>query len=478
MQKLVLTIGACLVALLVAAGLFAPTFIDEGLTLVEIAGQEANAFPSGVKSVANLKETRLEATAPLQTVLRNLNRVDRHPPLYYILLWIWTHVAGTGLYRARLLSVAIFFASVYVFGQWSRSLFTTMLFAFSPLLILFGTLARDYVLAVFFIVVTVYLLDSAGDKNPWSTTVAASTGAAAVWSHYLAVFPIAVLVLWKLAEQPRSRKLRAAGALFFALITPVLFTASSEAASATPTIYKGATTLYEILRSFLRAPVNAFQLFPGPLDLAVSALFLILFVTVLVRFRNEPPRVLVSIVILTVQLVALMALSAASHQSLSTPRYLGLVAPFYCVLIGEAVTRARKLKRIAAVTAISLIAGSSVLEAAKLVYIRFLQKQAFGGDPAHIFVAAGSGMTKWAMPETLVSDLPEQSKFLLLKSAQDVRTARSLIERQTTFFCPTPEDDHIDGYDRFQRLFPAHRVRLFREFDCSSLTPDKSGEER
>ncbi|MBV8550296.1 MAG: glycosyltransferase family 39 protein [Acidobacteriaceae bacterium] len=470
-QKALGALLLCILVLLVAVDFRAPTFIDEGLTMVEVAGQEAQPFPTGVRRTDDLRDMRLESNAPLSEVLQSLGRVDRHPPLYYVLLWTWTRLTGLGLYACRALSVAFLIATIYLYAKWMRSVLHTAIFAFSPLTLLFGTIARSYMLAVFFTVLTLYLLDSAVRKRPWAPIAAAISGAAAVWCHYFAAFPIVIafsglLVLhWR---NERSRLIRSLG-LFALLIAPAMWRASTQASTATPTVYKGWPTIYEIVRSFLRAPVNAFQLFPGPLDLVFSALFLAVLAGAAWTFRRRSPRVQISLVILLVHALMLILISAAKHQSLSTPRYLGLVSPFYCILIADAVTRAKRFRRAATIFVFVAIAGSSTLEAGKLFHIGKLQQQVFGRKPSRTLIVAGGGMMKWAMPETLVSDLPRETSFLVLQSPQDIRSAVALLGTyEKTFFCPTPEDTHIEGYDRFSSLFPPPRTRLFREFYCSA----------
>jgi hypothetical protein len=84
----------CFLAAMVGVGLSGPTYHDEGLTLIELAGHVASPWPADVTLASTVKDEMLESKAPFQKVIAELDRNEAHPPLYYAVLWLIPRLSG------------------------------------------------------------------------------------------------------------------------------------------------------------------------------------------------------------------------------------------------------------------------------------------------------------------------------------------------------------------------------------------------
>jgi mannosyltransferase len=150
-----------------------------------------------------------------------LSQVAHHessPPLFYLLEWAWTHVAGTGPVALRELSalagtltVPVAFAIGRRLAGDRAGLATAALVAFNPLLVWFSQEARSYALVVLLVAISLWCLlaclDGGGSRAYAAWAVAS---ALALATHYFALFVVAPAALWLLAYHRGSRRARAA----------------------------------------------------------------------------------------------------------------------------------------------------------------------------------------------------------------------------------------------------------------------------
>jgi hypothetical protein len=179
-----------------------------------------------------------EAFVPVHTLhpslaatLRSVVHRENTPPLWYVLVWAWSRLAGTGEVALRLPSalagiatVAIAWglgaelagrigdasaASVSPFGRRAAAA-TAALVAASPLMVWYSQEARAYALFVALTALAAWCCLRA-DAAPTLGRLAAfaASAAAALATHYFAVFLVAPMCLWLL--RPRRAAASSAG---------------------------------------------------------------------------------------------------------------------------------------------------------------------------------------------------------------------------------------------------------------------------
>jgi hypothetical protein len=157
-----------------------------------------------------------------------LSRVAHHessPPLYYVLTWLWTHVAGTRAAGLRSLSAVAGTLTVpvaYAIGaelagarRRRAGLAVAALVAVNPLLAWFSQEARAYALVVLLSALSLLLfLRCLDDERPRLLAVWALVSALALATHYFAAFVLAPQAAWLVWRHPQRRAACAAvGAL-------------------------------------------------------------------------------------------------------------------------------------------------------------------------------------------------------------------------------------------------------------------------
>jgi hypothetical protein len=144
----------------------------------------------------------------LGATLRTVVHTENTPPLYYILLWAWSRVFGSGAVELRSLSaiaglgtVAVAWAIGIELG--SRRIATTLaaIVAVNPLFVWYSQEARAYILLALFGALS-YLFFERARRRPeaWPLALWALFSVLALLTHYFAVFllaPEAALLLWR-----------------------------------------------------------------------------------------------------------------------------------------------------------------------------------------------------------------------------------------------------------------------------------------
>jgi mannosyltransferase len=172
--------------------------------------------------------------ASLLATLRSVEHRENTPPLWYVLIWGWSRVFGTGEVALRLPSALAGIATVAVawgIGQQlagrSAAIVTAALVATNPLLVWYSQEARTYGLFVFIAALAMWCwLRADAEPTPRRLAVFAASGAAALATHYFAVFLLIPMCLWLLRRRERWRvalpAVAAIGAVGVALIPLVL----------------------------------------------------------------------------------------------------------------------------------------------------------------------------------------------------------------------------------------------------------------
>ncbi len=154
-----------------------------------------------------------EAYVPVHTLhpslvatLRSVEHRENTPPLWYVLIWAWSRIFGTGMIALRLPSALAGIATVPVGWGIGRQLAgrraaiaTAALVATNPLFVWYSQEARAYGLFVFLAALAMWCwLRADADPTPGRLTAFAASGAAALATHYFAVFLLAPMCLWLL----------------------------------------------------------------------------------------------------------------------------------------------------------------------------------------------------------------------------------------------------------------------------------------
>jgi mannosyltransferase len=140
---------------------------------------------------------------------------ERSPPLYYVLVWAWSKIFGTGEVGLRSLSalfgtltVPLAYSAAGTLGSSRRvALFAAAFAALNPYLIWYSQEARSYALMVLFAALAlVYFARSLELSSPSSLAMWALASALALSSHYFAVFLIVPQALWLLLRDGSRRR--------------------------------------------------------------------------------------------------------------------------------------------------------------------------------------------------------------------------------------------------------------------------------
>jgi hypothetical protein len=167
------------------------------------------------------------ARLPLPRLLEVL-RNDSGPPLWYVLEKPFAAAAdrlpsSDALVRVpALVAVLGVFAAASTLPSLPAKMRYVLLAAVSPLLFLYSAEARAYGL-ISLLCLAMFLLAARGEEGPGRLTAIAALSAAALYTHYLAIFAVGSLTLVTASEKrTRSALALLAGAVPFLLWTPVM----------------------------------------------------------------------------------------------------------------------------------------------------------------------------------------------------------------------------------------------------------------
>ncbi len=171
------------------------------------------------------------SSLPLSELHAALMR-DGAPPLYYFLLHFWMKVFGTSDLGARSLSGVISVATLPLawiagkrLGGRTVAVTATVLVSTSPFAIYYGTEARMYSLVAFLAAAGYLALDSALRRpTVWNLIVLALCTGLLLYSHYWAIYLVAVIGAWLAYQWWRGpiRRRRGARAALGAIVVGCL----------------------------------------------------------------------------------------------------------------------------------------------------------------------------------------------------------------------------------------------------------------
>jgi mannosyltransferase len=163
-------------------------------------------------------------------MLHAVKNSESNPPLYYVVAWAWSKAFGTGEVGMRSLSALLgtatvplaFFAAREALSS-RAGLICAAIVAVNPILIWYSQEARSYSLLVFFAAASLLFFLRArrgGDARDLASWALAS--AAALSSHYFAIFAVAIEAAWLLVALRSHRRAAFAAVAGVALVGAAL----------------------------------------------------------------------------------------------------------------------------------------------------------------------------------------------------------------------------------------------------------------
>jgi hypothetical protein len=142
--------------------------------------------------------------ASLGATLHAFVHTENNPPLWYLVVWAWSRLAGTGEVALRLPSALAGIATVPVAWGIGRelagrraALLAGAIVAVNPLLVWYSQEARPYAFYVLFAALALLcMLRADRDPTPRRLALFACSGVLALLSHYFAVFLVVPMALW------------------------------------------------------------------------------------------------------------------------------------------------------------------------------------------------------------------------------------------------------------------------------------------
>ena len=125
--------------------------------------------------------------------------LDVHPPLYYVLLFLWTHVAGTSTAAARMLSTTLGLAVIVAAYGFARrflnlrvAMIAALLLAVTPFQVEFSQEARMYTLLTLLSTMAMHAFMALFDRQSrvWAAVLATATGLL-LYTHVYGLFTVA-----------------------------------------------------------------------------------------------------------------------------------------------------------------------------------------------------------------------------------------------------------------------------------------------
>ncbi len=288
------------------------------------------------------------------------------PPLYYVLAWIWTQVAGDGEVGLRSLSALAGVATVPVvaaaaarIGGARAGLVGALLVATNPLLVWFSQEARAYSLLVLLSAVSVLLLLRAL-QQPSTKRLGAwgLVAGLALATHFFALFLVAGEVVWLLWAVRRERRfipVTLAGPVVAGLALLPLALDQREAGRA------GFIAQQPFGERILQVPKQLLVGYDAPAEViltTVAAALSLVAVAGLLRTRPVAVRPLTLVAVVSVAIPLLLA--AAGDDYVVTRNLLATAIPVAVLLAVGLAALPGRLGPVAALLAATLGAGTVV----------------------------------------------------------------------------------------------------------------------
>ncbi len=306
-------------------------------------------------------------------------KTESTPPVYYVLVWLWSRVFGTseaGLRSFSALCGTLAIPVLYALGRRIASgrvgLIAALLAAVNPLLFWYGQEARAYALLVLLSALTLLLLLRALETpSPRRLGAWSLTAALALATHYFAALLVVPEAVWLLAQLRRDGRLdlrRAAATLAIPLVVgvallPLLIHQDDGRASF---LSSESGSLATRLAQLVKQDIVSYD---EPAKTALSALGVLLVLAALIllaaRGNARERRAVALPTGLGLAAVALAALVALAGKDLIDSRNLLETWPAFALLIAVALGSVRATRigpaLLAALVTLSLVCVAGVI---------------------------------------------------------------------------------------------------------------------
>jgi uncharacterized membrane protein len=232
--------------LIVSAGVRLPGLFsraiweDESVVLLEMAGHTVPSWPAE-PAPARLAKSQFQGSSSLKRIVDDLGSYDSHPPLYYWSVFLWRQWWGPSLNATRAFSLICSIAVILALygllrvAEFESPFIPTWIYAFSSGSVHFGQEARSYALVTLSITLAAlcaYLATEAQNRSRGGVYAMAAGlfSGAAFATHYFALFPACVILVWFLANaRPGFRLIALATVIVACLVACVgLLTLSGQ----------------------------------------------------------------------------------------------------------------------------------------------------------------------------------------------------------------------------------------------------------
>jgi mannosyltransferase len=204
--------------------------------------------------------TAYEAGLPFGAMLHTVARVETTPPLYFVLIWVWAKLFGTGTVALRSLSaiagvaiVPIAYASARELLSRRAGVLAAAFVVVNPFMIWYSQEARSYMLLAALTGAS-FLFFARARRDPSRRNLGwwAGLSAAAVMTHFFAGFAVAPEALWLLWQRRTRATTIAVGVVAAAQVAMLPFAFVDASASrgagwiaAIPRLHRVAETVIE-----------------------------------------------------------------------------------------------------------------------------------------------------------------------------------------------------------------------------------------
>jgi len=374
--------------------------VDRWLTvmvvLAVVAGTVARFWPRSDLWLDEALSVNI-ARLPIGDIGEALRR-DGHPPLYYLLLHVWTALGGTGDWWVRALSGLISLVGyplVYLagtrvarrhgtdgLGQRRLGLIALAVYAVLPFGVRYGAETRMYSLLMVLVLAGYLLVDDllTGRRRRGGVVLAAVgvalVAGALLWSHYWSMWLVAgagLLALWRLWREREPDRRRGAlavvaglvvGGILFLPWVPSLLYQSSHTGTPWGKTFRPATMLVVTIVDFAGGSFSESQLASYLLVvlIALAGFGAVAAGVVTVRGRVDG-RIRNELVVMGLTLALAWAVSFATSNTFAS-RYTAVIFPLFVLCVAAGIAVARTPRATAVLLAVVVVAGlfSSTVE--------------------------------------------------------------------------------------------------------------------
>lgn len=452
---------------------------------------------------------------PLVKVFANRNIVqgiespDLHPPLYFLLLRIWTTVAGTSEFALRYPSTMLMILSLALFaavGQkiWSREtgVWAVVLASFSPFYLWYAQEVRMYTLIVLLALLFIYtfwpLLLGRGSAKQF--ILCGFSAGALVYTHYSGLFLIGFALIAYLIVRFNHLRRKWPLLIFlgFMLLVIPLYKNILELLSSQGFIAFQRRPLWDLFRE----AINTFSL-GSTVPLANPGWRLLPFIILLVigipafslaKTNQRKKVILLSFGGFTITLL-LFYIASWLQANYSNPRHLTILSPFLYLLMAQGLTTIRRFSPLVAVPiAVAIIVAAS-MSIWQTIYsppmvrddvrslAAYIEERALPGDAVLWHDAVMMQTYSYYASDIPFEAVPIYGQFDAKQAAKQVQELVDQYERIWFVQSPNPPffDDQVVPGALSKNFFPVDRtsfpaswaslnLKLFH-----SLTEDNSG---